>query len=160
MNKFLIIILVMMITGVALSNEQVSRADKTFNELRADNLGILDSFYSKDVSFLDPIGKHKGLDAVKAYYKNIYKNVKSIRFDFKETISEGNKHVLIWDMHLVAEGLNGGKETITHGNSVIKFNEENLVSYHRDYFDMGEFIYQHIPIISFLIKKINNRLKE
>lgn len=160
MNKLLIIITFMMITGGAVSNDQVSRAHTTFNELRADNLGVLDSFYSKDVSFIDPIGNHKGLDSVKSYYKNIYKNVKSIRFDFKETISDGDKHVLIWDMYLVAEGLNGGKETITHGNSVIKFNEDNLVSYHRDYFDMGEFVYQHIPIISFIIKKINDRLKE
>jgi hypothetical protein len=45
------------------------------------------------------------------------------------------------------------------GNSHIVFNEENLVSYHRDYFDMGEFIYDHVPVLNFVVKKVKERLK-
>ena len=62
-------------------------------------------------------------------------------------------------MILSAPGLNNGEEVTLEGNSYIKFNENNLVIYHRDYFDMGEFIYEHIPVLGWTLKKIKNKLR-
>jgi len=129
-----------------------------FNELRADNVDILDAFYAQDAHFVDPIGEHNGIKDIKKYYKNIYKNVQSIRFDFSEVISEGNQHSATWTMYLRAKGLNSGKEVVVKGVSIIRF-ENGLVSYHRDYFDMGEFIYDYVPILNWLIKQVKGRLK-
>lgn len=145
--------------GLDNQNQQAQQIEKVFNELRADNIEILNDFYDKKALFIDPIGEHKGLDAVKDYYRGIYQGVEDIRFEFSEIISNENHHVAVWKMILVTPNLNSGKPVILHGNSVIKFNESGLVSYHRDYFDMGEFIYQHIPILGSLIKYIKNRLK-
>ena len=54
--------------------------------------------------------------------------------------------------------LNKGKEFVVQGVSEIHF-ENNLVTYHRDYFDMGEMVYERIPIFGWITKKIKNRLK-
>jgi hypothetical protein len=62
-------------------------------------------------------------------------------------------------MSLTADGLNGGKPILLQGNSYIKFSDDNLVVYHRDYFDMGEFIYEHVPVIGWIIKKVKAKLR-
>lgn len=142
-----------------MENDQVRRIEKVFNDLRATNLEILDDFYAKDVSFLDPLGEHKGLDSVKKYYGNLYKNVESIRFEFSDSITEGSKHLVVWKMFLKAKSLNSGKEMTLDGNSVIEFGPENKVVYHRDYFDMGEFIYEQIPVLGYIVRKVKEALK-
>jgi steroid 5-alpha reductase family enzyme len=138
---------------------QVEKMKNVFTSLRADNIHILDDFYAADTHFVDPLGDHHGIESVKIYYKNLYSSVKEIKFDYKDIISNGNTHVLIWKMTLVTKSLNGGQPMTLEGNSYIKFNDQNLVVYHRDYFDMGEFIYEYIPGLSWVIKKIKNRLK-
>jgi hypothetical protein len=138
----------------------MERIQYAFTNLNASNTHILDEFYAEDVHFEDPLGVHSGRDSVKKYYENLYKNVTYIKFIYTNTISEGNKHLLVWTMELKAKGLNSGEMVKVDGNSVIEFDENNLVSYHRDYFDMGEFIYDHIPGLSWVIQKIKSMLKK
>ena len=139
--------------------QQQERIKNVFNTLRADNIQILDNFYARKTKFIDPLGSHHGIDSVKNYYKNLYTNVKDIHFKFNDIVSSGNTHVLIWTMVLTAEGLNGGRPISLEGNSYIKFDESDLVIYHRDYFDMGEFIYEHVPVLGWTIKQVKNRLR-
>jgi len=138
---------------------QAKRIKEVFNNLRADNLEILDQFYDTDVKFVDPLGTHNGLDSVKSYYGNLYKSVKTIEFIFTDEVSSGNTHAMMWTMKMTTKNLNDGKEMILKGNSHIVFNEQGLVTYHRDYFDMGEFIYEYIPVVGWIIKKIKAKLK-
>lgn len=149
------------IRGNAMSSElsQQERIKIVFNNLRANKLDILDGFYDPNIFFQDPLGVHKGLDEMKKYYQKMYRNVQEIEFVPKEMISSGSKHVFVWQMRLRASGLNGGDLVVVDGNSVIEFNDRNLVSYHRDYFDMGEFIYRYIPVLGWTIDKINRQLR-
>lgn len=140
--------------------ENIDKIKKVFTELNANNMGILDQFYAKDAQFLDPIGSHQGLDDIRKYYQNLYQNVKAINFKFTEIVVEKNTYVAFWVMTYSVDKLNSGKEIVVHGNSHIKFNDQNLVSYHRDYFDMGEMIYEHIPLFGWGVKKIKDNLKE
>jgi hypothetical protein len=89
----------------------------------------------------------------------MYQNVKSIKFDFTEFHEAGNHVTAIWKMTLETDKLNGGEPFSVDGNSVIKFDENGKAVYHRDYFDMGAFIYERIPVVGFVIKKIKARLK-
>lgn len=147
-------------TSMMTTSLQIEKMKHAFTNLRADNLHILDDFYAADAHFLDPLGEHRGLESIKAYYQGLYQNVTSIEFDYRDIISQGNQHALVWIMKLKAQGLNGGDLVETHGTSIIKFNDQNLVIYHRDYFDMHEFIYRYVPVIGWLTKQVNQRLKK
>ncbi len=138
---------------------QQEKIKYVFDNLSSNNLKILDDFYDPKTKFIDPLGEHLGLDSVREYYKNLYQNVKEIHFKYHEIISNGNTHILIWTMTLRTDALNGGKPTTLDGNSHITFNDANLVVYHRDYFDMGEFIYEHIPVLGWTIRQVKNRLR-
>ena len=130
---------------------------KAFNQLRADNLHILDQFYHPNILFEDPIGQVESLSSLKAYYKSMYENVTEISFDFSQLLEEGDSVMAAWSMKLRAKGLNSGKVVMVQGVSHIKF-EKDLVIYHRDYFDLGQMIYEYIPLLGPTLKFIKKKL--
>jgi hypothetical protein len=134
------------------------RIERAFNTLTKDNLEILDGFYAADIHFEDPLGKIDSLEDLKAYYAGMYENVQEITFEFAEEIAEGETHVVVWTMRMKVKGLNKGDEIAVDGNSVIRFGADDLVVYHRDYFDVGEMVYEHVPLVRMLVKKIKKRL--
>ena len=131
-----------------------------FNGLNKDTMHLVDEFYDPNVEFQDPVGKIRGAAGIRKYYENMYKNVSSIHFDFTKEVISGDTHVIFWTMHLTAKGLNGGEPIAVDGNSHIIFGgNENKVVFHRDYFDMGEFIYERIPVLGYIIKKVKTQFE-
>jgi hypothetical protein len=62
-------------------------------------------------------------------------------------------------MTLETSKLNGGKPFSVEGNSVIVFGgPEGKAIYHRDYFDMGEFVYERIPVLGALVRYIKEQM--
>lgn len=133
---------------------------KTFNDFDGKNLSLLESFYDQKISFCDPVHCVEGLDKLKSYYKHAYKNVISIRFEFGQIIREGLRYSGPWTMHLSVKGLNGGAPYSVEGCSVFEFNEKNLVIRQRDYLDLGEMVYERIPVQGFLIQQLKKFLKD
>lgn len=134
------------------------KIEHIFQNLNKDSMHLVEEFYAKDAEFVDPIESMKGADKIKAYYTNMYQNVKSIDFKFSHFIESGDSVAAIWKMTLVTEKLNGGEPIVVDGNSIIRFQDGKAV-YHRDYFDMGAFIYENVPVLGFIVKKIKERFK-
>jgi limonene-1,2-epoxide hydrolase len=129
-----------------------------FEKLNKDTMHLIPEFYDANVEFHDPVGMIKGSSKITSYYSSMYKNVKSIKFDFHEFIENGDMVVGVWKMTLVTEKLNGGEPIVVDGNSVIKFKNGKAI-YHRDYFDMGAFAYENIPVLGFIVKKVKDQFK-
>ena len=162
--RFIILFISLAISSLTWSQtmKNLSHKDKIkyfFDNLTKDKMELVSEFYHENVDFIDPVGKIKGSEKIKDYYLDMYKNVKSIKFDFSDFMESGNNVVGIWKMTLVTEKLNGGEPIVVDGNSVIKFDENGKAIYHRDYFDMGAFIYENVPVVGFIVKKIKNRMK-
>lgn len=130
-----------------------------FTHLDKTKLHLVDEFYHPDVDFTDPVEHLKGPSKIKAYYGQMYENVKTVRFDFHALYESGSTVVAIWKMTLETDKLNGGRPLSVDGNSVITFAENGQAIYHRDYFDMGAFLYENIPGLGFIIRQIKNRMR-
>ena len=140
-----------------------SRAEKietTFNALSKDNMSVLDSFYSPGVIFEDPLVRIDGLESLKSYYSDMYESVTAIGFDFSDQFIEGDTHVAAWTMRMHARRLNKGREVQLDGISVIRFNDDDLVVYHRDYFDVGAMVYEQVPFVRFFVRQVKKRLQK
>ncbi len=131
----------------------------SFNALNKNNVSeVVDEFYHEDIEFSDPVEKIKGRDGIKKYYSDMYRNVKDIKFNFSEMVSQGDTVVGIWVMTLRTDSLNDGEPFQVEGNSVIRFKDGKAV-YHRDYFDMGAMIYEKIPVVGWMVRKIKSKLQ-
>lgn len=129
-----------------------------FNNLNSDTMHLVDEFYDRDIEFHDPVVNIKGVDQMRKYYQNLYQHVKSIRFEFSDEVVDGDTHAAVWKMILIS-GLNKGEPVELQGISHIKFGGlENKAIYHRDYFDMGQFVYEDIPVLGGVIRFIKRKL--
>ena len=131
---------------------------KAFNQLNKNTIDELDEFYTDDAEFIDPVSRIKGLPGIKKYYANVYKNVESIQFDFKEIQHDELSFYGQWVMTFSTKMLNGGKPFAVEGLSVIKFNAHGKVFFHRDYTDLGSMVYEKVPVLGSVIRLIKNSM--
>lgn len=132
-----------------------------FKKLNKETLHLVDEFYHDQCQFQDPVATLNGLSQIKEYYTKLYHQVQCITFEFKQEVHESNRYSGTWLMTLQANGFNGGKPVSVQGISYIEFDLKNgKAIYHRDYFDMGEFVYEWAPIIGPQVRFVKSIFKK
>ena len=107
--------------------------------------------------FEDPAHRIEGLENLYAYFQSLYTNVNHCHFEIKNTSSMDSHAFVRWQMHLSHPKLSGGMTQTTQGCSYLEF-EQGKVSLHRDYFDMGEMLYEGLPVLGKVIRLIKKQL--
>ncbi len=142
------------------SNDSVAqtlvRFTKLFNNLSAGNIGDIVDVYTKDVEFQDPFSKVTGLDSLANYFKSAYGNVLDCRFDFEEPVISGNNICIAWTMRLNHKRIRNGSRIDVDGISQLTI-REGKVARHRDYFDVGQLLYENLPILGKAIRWIRSQ---
>ncbi|RYZ71788.1 MAG: nuclear transport factor 2 family protein [Proteobacteria bacterium] len=147
--------------ALAPESDRVKQAEQFFKNLSAETLHLVDEFYDPAVQFVDPIHELQGSSAVKAYYKKLYENADRVEFSFSESIEQKDSVLLVWTMTLQTKALNGGKPYSVDGNSLLHFGGgQGKVVYHRDYFDLGAFVYERLPILRSIITVIKKQMSK
>lgn len=122
------------------------RFARQFADLNKDNLQRLDELYTDDVQFTDPLHEVQGLNQLRSYFAELYANVSELRFDFHsfDQIAEGEGY-LRWVMSYRHPRLAGGQLIRVDGCSHLLWHDK--VYRHRDYFDAGALLYEHLPVL-------------
>lgn len=126
---------------------------EVYQKLSTDNLSLLEVIYHKNVTFVDPIHQIQGFDNVSQYFEGLYQNLHSCEFTITDVIAVDGKAAIYWEMTYSHKKLNQGRPVTVLGNSYIK-GQDNKVIYHRDFLDLGEMIYEQLPILGRIIKWI------
>jgi len=128
-----------------------------FTALNKDNLDLLGELYSDDVLFRDPLHEVHGLGAVRRYFAELYANVETLHFEFHgfDEVAEGEGY-LRWTMRYRHPRLRGGEEIAVEGCSHLRWRDR--VYQHRDYFDAGALLYEHLPVLGGVIAWLKRRL--
>lgn len=139
--------------------DPVTRFKQLYMGLHADSLseGVLQACYSDDVLFSDPAHTVRGINELHGYFAGMYENVQSIEFEFANTWQNNDAVFVRWQMRLVHPKLNSGRVVLVDGGSELHI-KDNKVVQHQDIFDMGQMLYEHVPVLSWLIKMIKRRL--
>lgn len=139
-------------------NSPLQRSKEFFNHLNKETMDLVDDFYDQDVVFKDPLVLFSNRQPLKEYYRGLYQNVSLIRFTFENEVLSGPQCTFSWTMEMTC-GLNNGEPMSVNGISTIRFGgKEGKAVYHRDYYDMGEFVYERIPIVKSVIKLIKKKM--
>lgn len=133
-----------------------------YSNFNAQALGRLEEFYHRDAVFIDPIHEVKGAAAIRAYFEGVGRGLNYCRFEFQSTNVAETTAVLEWTMKYSHPKLKSGKELSLAGCSVVVFETIDgvlKVSSHRDYYDVGEMLYEQLPVIGRVICYLKNKLK-
>ena len=129
---------------------------ETYQKLNKDNFHELAKIYSKDVIFIDAVQEIQGLDALQRYFSKLYKNISFCQFDIEQSIVQQGQASIIWTMTFAHKKLKSGQRISVNGCSHLKFADK--IYYHRDYLDMGQMIYEHLPLLGSAVKFIKKRV--
>ncbi|PYC28363.1 transcriptional regulator [Aquipseudomonas alcaligenes] len=138
-------------------SEFLRRFATEFAALDASNLQRLGQLYSDDVLFRDPLHEVRGLPALQRYFAELYANVGRLEFDFHgfDQVVDGEGY-LRWTMHFRHPRLRGGARISVDGCSHLLWWDK--VYQHRDYFDAGAMLYEHLPLMGGVIAWLKRRL--
>lgn len=133
----------------------IDRFCDIYQTLNKNNLDKLTIIYDEKVIFIDAAHQVKGLDALHTYFSHLYENLSYCHFAIEQVICQEGQASIIWTMIFSHKKLNSGKEVKVNGCSHLKFNKK--IYYHRDYLDMGQMVYEQIPILGGIIKWIKKQ---
>jgi ketosteroid isomerase-like protein len=129
-----------------------------YNKLNSENLDLLAEIYAENVVFIDPAHEILGLKNLQRYFASMYSGLHSASFTFSDTQRKGDHAYVQWTMDFSHPKLGGGKIISLPGVSSLKFDSDDKAIYHRDFFDMGAMLYEHLPLFGKMIKLLKKRL--
>lgn len=135
----------------------VQTVSQVYQQLNKSNLHLLSDVYHQEVVFEDAAHRLEGWDALERYFDALYTNVKRCDFNIIEHQQSGDNGFITWQMALEHPKLSKGAVIQVNGVSHLKFYQGRVI-YHRDYFDLGEMLYENLPVLGSVIKTIKQRL--
>jgi len=134
----------------------MERFKTLYNTMSGQNLPALDGVYHSDIEFTDPLNSVQGLPSLREYMRECYHNVEACRFEFEPPVSAGSEVSVRWVMHLKHKKIKGGEEITVDGCSHLRVEDDRIIL-HRDYFDLGQMLYEHLPILGSAIRWIRRQ---
>ena len=86
----------------------------------------------------------------------MYQNLSACEFVIQQVITQDNQAAVYWQMSYQHPKLGQGKIVTVTGHSHLKAQDEKVI-YHRDYFDLGEMLYEQLPVVGKLIRWLRSR---
>lgn len=133
----------------------VEKFNTMYQSLDKDNMHLLRDVYSDDIVFVDALHEIKGIDALKQYFEGMYQNLLYCRFNIHDVQSTDSSAYLSWKMEYAHPKLGGKKNISVDGVTHLKFDDK--VTYHRDYADMGQMLYEQIPLLGSVIRQVKKK---
>lgn len=142
-------------SAVIKPNPLVDNFIELYQALNKNNLHLLGQVYGDDIIFTDPMHQISGLESLTQYFAKLYENVQHIQFEIKEVQQSDSQASLFWQMQYRHPKLNKGLLIRVDGMSQLKFNDK--IYFHRDYFDLGQMLYEQVPCVGGLIRLLKMR---
>ena len=129
-----------------MSERLIDKIKRLYCDTSDIDAALLMEIYAPEIVFVDPIHTVHGRDALLNYFKSMYQNVTSCRFEFIDEVITDEKMAIKWDMTLCHKKLNKGLPIVVRGISYIHINSGQIV-FHEDVYDLGALIYEYIPVL-------------
>lgn len=138
-------------------SQTVEKVKAFYRTFSLESLEKLDEIYAENVVFVDPVHEVRGREALQRYFRGIMQNLESCMFEFYAEQSGDNWATLEWVMTFEHPKLQRGRQLSLPGVTVVRFDDEGVAE-HRDYYDLGAMVYEHIPVVGRVVKWLKSKL--
>lgn len=128
-----------------------------YTNLDTESVQKLREIYTDDIVFIDPVTEHKGLKNLEAYFSGLLQDTQTCVFEIREVSPDATVIFVTWQMTFSHPKIKAGTALKVDGVSELMIRGDKIC-FQRDYYDMGEMIYQHIPVLGSVIRLIKKRL--
>ncbi len=118
----------------------------------------LREFYAADAYFKDPFNEVHKVEQIEEIFAHMFGPLSEPRFVVHTSIEQGDEAFLTWDFRFRIKKYKPDVEQIIRGGSHLRFDAQNKVCYHRDYWDAAEELYEKLPLIGGLMRFMKRRM--
>lgn len=124
-----------------------------YQELSPESLARLPEFYGEDAFFKDPFNEVRGIAAIQRIFVHMFEQVTAPRFEIVESIEDAGGAMIVWEFHFSRRGRKDEPQLL-RGVSHLRFGADGKIDYHRDYWDAAEELYMKLPVIGWLMRRL------
>ena len=137
----------------------IDRFSRLFADLSVPNVdALIGEVYADSLFFNDTVKTIDHLADLRAYMLATAQSVEACRVEMLDQVRSGEDFYFRWEMEIVFKALQPGLVDLTPGMTHIRFDEEGRVVLHQDFWDPARGIYEHIPVLGPILRKIKARL--
>ena len=139
-------------------SERLDQLSAYFEAITEPTLPRLRDFYAPDAYFKDPFNEVRDVASIEHIFAEMYVSLRDPRFVVHSKVEQGVDAFLTWDFNFRIKKYNPEFTQTIRGSSHLKFDSQNRVCYHRDYWDATEELYEKLPFIGGLMRFLKRRV--
>lgn len=138
----------------------VQRTVQFFEQLQPADLGQLGRHYAADAVFKDPFNEVRGLPAIEAIFRHMFVSLHEPHFIVTQRVVQGAQCFLTWDFVFRFQRFSPAQWQTVRGASHLVYDEQGLITLHRDYWDAAEELYEKLPVLGSVMRWLKQRARE
>ena len=127
-----------------------------FESVSPDNLEELRTLCAPDVRFRDPFNDVRGQDQIIRIFAKMYEDVAEPTFEVLDSAVSGSNSYIRWIFRF--KNKKNGRTFSVDGMTEVHFDETGRVTAHLDHWDVASQLYEHLPVLGFVLRMIRRRL--
>jgi SnoaL-like domain len=128
-----------------------------FEKLTPESVAQLPRLYDTQARFKDPFNEVQGLAKIERIFQHMYEALDGPHFVITTQLVDGAQAFLTWEFRFRFKRFDTQTLQVVRGGSHIVFNEQGLVTLHRDYWDAAEELYEKLPLLGSVMRWLKKR---
>ena len=128
-----------------------------FAMLSPQNVSQLHTIYDAQATFKDPFNEVTGLPEIQRIFRHMYVALDQPHFVITGQLVDGAQAFLTWEFRFRFKRFDTTTVQAVRGGSHVVFNEQGLVTLHRDYWDAAEELYEKLPVLGGVMRWLKKR---
>ena len=137
--------------------QAVERLVQFFEQLQPQDLQRLPVIYAPEARFKDPFNEVQGLPEIERIFRHMYVALDQPHFVVTGQVVDGSQAFLTWEFRFRFKRFDTTTVQAVGGASHVLFNEQGLVTMHRDYWDAAEELYEKLPVVGWVMRWLKKR---
>jgi hypothetical protein len=128
-----------------------------FETLSPQSVAKLHTIYDSQARFKDPFNEVQGLPEIERIFRHMYVALDQPHFVVTGQVVDGSQAFLTWEFRFRFKRFDTTTLQAVRGASHVVFNEQGLVTMHRDYWDAAEELYEKLPVVGGVMRWLKKR---
>ena len=128
-----------------------------FETLSPATVAQLGRLYTDDAYFKDPFNEVRGLAEVQRIFRHMYVALDNPHFVVIDRVVNGAQCFLTWEFRFRFKRFDTTTLQAVRGGSHLKLAADGRITYHRDYWDVAEELYEKLPVVGGLMRWLKRR---
>jgi hypothetical protein len=128
-----------------------------FETLSPQSVAQLHTIYDAQARFKDPFNEVQGLPEIERIFQHMYVALDQPHFVVTGQVVDGPQAFLTWEFRFRFKRFDTTTMQAVRGASHVVFNEQGLVTMHRDYWDAAEELYEKLPVVGGVMRWLKKR---